>query len=270
MRVFLTNLRRGGSAPAHINRLDSVGAADRVRFDRAVGFDSADLTHDEVDRLRPGVYSYLARKAATPFPCKVHDAYTYLPDGKSLFPPEATAAALYLIRNPLDVCVSYAHHLGEHDCDPVIDEMENPQATLLGEDDGLEYAQLRQRLLSWSDHVRSWVDAPNLRLLILRYEDMKTRPVETFTAAAAFLGLTQERAKIERALNFSSLDEMQHQEREHGFQEALVRERPFFRKGKVGSWREVLTEPQVARIVKAHRDVMLRFGYLTATGELVA
>ena len=44
---------------------------------------------------------------------------------------------------------------------------------------------------------------------VLRYEDLKARPVETFTAAAAFMGMTQDPAKIKRALEFSSLEELQ-------------------------------------------------------------
>ena len=98
---------------------------------------------------------------------------------------------------------------------------------------------------------------------------MKTRPVETFTKAAAFVGMTRDRATIERTLEFSSMEELQRQEREHGFKGAQAPERPFFRKGKVGSWREELTESQVARIIQDHRDVMLRFGYLNKAGEPV-
>jgi hypothetical protein len=270
MRVFFTNLRWEGSQPAHINHLlVNFMAADRQTFDDAVGYDSADLSHDEVDRIRPEVYSYYARRAKNPFFCKVHDAYTLLPDGRPMFPPEATAGAIYLVRNPLDVCVSYAHHSGEQDFDVIIDWMEDTGMALLAENDRREPGQLRQRLSTWSDHVLSWADAPNLSVLVIRYEDMKKRPVETFGEAAGFVGMTTDRARIERALEFSALEVLQSQEQESGFRGALAPDRPFFRKGKVGSWREVLTTGQVARIIDAHHEVMLRFGYLTEAGEPV-
>ena len=41
---------------------------------------------------------------------KIHDAYTFLPDGRPMVPPEVTRGVIYIIRNPLDVTVSFAHH----------------------------------------------------------------------------------------------------------------------------------------------------------------
>jgi hypothetical protein len=265
--VFFTNLRRDGAAPAHINSLDTAGLAqNHDAFEKAIGYELGDLAHDEVDLLRPEVYNYLAARETEAVFCKVHDAYILLPNGQPLFPAQATAGAIYLIRNPLDVCVSYAHHSGARSCDEVIAWMADPHFVLAGGFNSME-SQMRQQLLTWSGHVLSWVDAPDLRILVIRYEDMKARPVETFTKAAAFAGLTQDAAQIARAQEFSSLEELQRQEREHGFREALDGSRVFFRKGKVGSWREELTPSQVGRIIRDHRDVMLRFGYLNSAGE---
>jgi len=271
LRVFLTNLRRDAATPADINRLDAgcvPHAAYRALFDSLVGYETEDLTHDEVDRLRLRLYLHQAAQAKQSFFCKVHDAYTFLADGRPLFPPQASAGAIYLIRNPLDVCVSYAHFLARPRFDWTIAAMADSRYTLCGGDDAPD-EQLRQRLLSWSGHVLSWVDAPHLRILVVRYEDMKARPVKTFTAVAAFMGMTQDRAKITRAMEFSSLEELQRQERARGFKEQHSKESPFFRKGKAGGWREELTETQAASIIRDHGDVMLRFGYLTEEGEPV-
>jgi hypothetical protein len=35
----------------------------------------------------------------------------------------------------------------------------------------------------------------------------------------------------------------------------------FFREGRIGQWREVLTQPQIDLIVADHREQMARFGY---------
>jgi hypothetical protein len=267
LRMFFTNLCREDAGPASINDLDRpLLASDRGTFDRCVGFCSEDLTDDEIDRLRPRVYLLLAAEAKKMFFCKAHDAWTILPNQEPLFPFEATSGAIYLVRNPLDVCVSYAHHNGQSACDAFIARMANPNYELGRIPNGLA-GQLRQRLLRWSDHVRSWVDAPGLRLLVLRYEDMQTKPIESFTAAAAFAGQSVDAEKIARAVAFSSFDELQRQEQEHGFAEQAAPGRRFFRKGKVGEWRKVLTNEQASRIIGEHRAVMERFGYLNQRGE---
>jgi hypothetical protein len=104
---------------------------------------------------------------------------------------------------------------------------------------------------------------------VMRYEDMKRLPGETFTAAAAFLGLPHGRERVVDALEKSSFDELQRQEREQGFRERPPSAESFFREGRVGAWRETLQADQVARIVRDHRDVMRRFGYLTEGDEPV-
>ena len=116
----------------------------------------------------------------------MHDAFVRLPDGRPLFPPQVSLRAVYLVRNPLDVCVSFAHHLGITDLDAMIASMADPTFAF----GGCAYhwdRQLRQRLLTWSGHVLSWVDGAEMPVHVMRYEDMKRSPVETFTACAEFL-----------------------------------------------------------------------------------
>jgi hypothetical protein len=104
----------------------------------------------------------------------------------------------------------------------------------------------------------------------MRYEDMYGQPFETFQAAVRFAGLDDDAARIERALEHSSFSTLQQQEREHGFREKTPRAPSFFRQGRIGAWRQVLSEAQVARLVQDHGEVMRRFGYLDDTGDLVA
>ena len=115
----------------------------------------------------------------------------------------------------------------------------------------------------------SWVDASEMPLHVMRYEDMKRSPVETFTAGAAFLDPSHDRERVIDALEKSSFEELQRQEEQQGFREKSPSSKSFFRKGSVGSWRETLTAEQAARIVGDHRDVMRRFGYLTDDDEPV-
>lgn len=268
-RTFLTNFLRDGERPASINDLDGGPIASARRpFDEAVGYDSGEMTFDEIERLRPEVYLQQAREATETMFCKIHDAYTFLPDGRALIPSEATACALYFVRNPLDVAVSFAHHSGHDRFDRVIRHMAKAEHSFC-ETDATETNQLRQKLLTWSGHVRSWIEAPGIRVHVLRYEDMKLWPEETFGAAVRFAGLLDDAARVKKAIEFSRFEELRSQEEKAGFGEKMPRAKSFFRKGEIGSWREMLTPEQAAKIVADHAGVMRRLGYLDDAGGIV-
>ena len=261
-RTFLTNYLRDADQPARINALDGGPIASARRpFDEAVGYDSGELSHDEIDQLRPEVYLRQAREAEETIYCKIHDAYTVLPDGRPLIPPEATASVLYFVRNPLDVAVSFAHHSGHDRYDRMINHMAQDENSFC-ETNATEVNQLRQKLLSWSSHVKSWVDAPGIRVHVLRYEDMKLRPEETFAEAVRFAGFADDPARVKKAIEFSRFEEMKKQEEKDGFGEKMPLAKSFFRKGEIGSWREKLTPEQASKIAADHAEVMRRFGYL--------
>ncbi len=97
----------------------------------------------------------------------------------------------------------------------------------------------------------------------MRYEDMHHTPLKAFTGALRFLGMNVEPNHIQRALEFSSFAVLKEQEGKFGFRETPSGAKSFFRSGRVGEWREVLTPDQVARIVGYHGAVMRRLGYMT-------
>ncbi len=265
-RVFLQNLLEDSDKPLDINELTTgFIASDRGWLDNVLGFDSADLDADELERLRPEVYRWSSLNGETTYN-KIHDAYTYTADGEPLVSREATRGALYILRNPLDVAPSYANH----NClslDKAIASMGNHRL-VLGESCNKQLLyQVRNKLLSWSEHVLSWVDAPALNCHVLRYEDMQADPVAAFSGAARFLGLPDDPVRIEKAIRFSDFQELAGQETEKGFCEQSPRAERFFRDGKSGNWRNRLSPEQIARIVADHGEVMRRFGYLDADGR---
>ena len=265
-RVFLTNLLEEKDQPADINDLRRTPIASaRGIFDDEVGIEASDLTPDEVDRLRPAVYDKLAAEADEPLFMKVHDAYT-LVDGKTpLFPASATKGVIYLIRNPLDVAVSFAHHSG-WDYERSVEKMnENTMTFCRGTRDLPN--QLRQKLLTWSDHVRSWTRQTALPVCVIRYEDMKQTPVETFGRAIRFAGLTHTDEQIQTALSKCTIEELKRQEQESGFHEKSPAADSFFQKGVIGSWKEELSTESAERIVQHHKEIMEKFSYLTDSGE---
>jgi hypothetical protein len=197
----------------------------------------------------------------------VHDAYTYLDDGRPLFPPDVSRAAIYFIRNPLDVLISFAHHSATEP-EKMIRVLNDPEKAF-GRSPEKLFNQLRQKLSTWSGHVKSWVDQEDIPVHVMRYEDMRRDPFEVFEKALKFLHLTVSDEKVRQALKNSDLSILQEQEKQQGFKEKMIRADQFFRKGKPGEWREVLTEEQVKSVVSEHREVMRRFGYLDQDGKIL-
>jgi hypothetical protein len=267
-RAFLSNLLRDGDEPVHINALNTGAIASaRQLFDDVVGIDAADLTPDEIDALRPAVYRKWAEEHDDVGFHKIHDAYIRLDDHEPLIPADATRGALYFLRNPLDVAVSYAHH-AHQDVDAVIEWMADHRHCFAAGPKRL-HQQLRQQMLTWSGHVTSWVDQAEFPVHVVRYEDMHQCPETTFGAGAAFAGLPTEAERVAKAIAFADFGELQRQEAADGFYEKAPMAESFFRRGEVGSWRGHLTDAQAGRLVGDHGAVMERFGYLDGSGRPV-
>lgn len=262
-RSFLTALLCGGDT-IDINALAATMiASSRSWLDDVLGFDTADLRHDEIDALRGHVYGWRDGPAAVSYH-KTHDAYRHASDQAPAFFGGRSLGALYFIRNPLDVALSYAHHNGTS-VDRAIADMADPRYGLCCPTRRL-LPQVRQHMGSWSQHVLGWVDGSDCDCLVLRYEDMHADALVTFSKAAQFLGLTADAASIDRAVRASAFAALRAQESVRGFDERPAGQSHFFRQGQSGAWRTQLTDAQVQQILSDHAAVMRRFAYLDDTG----
>ena len=189
--------------------------------------------------------------------------------GEPLFPADATAGAVYLVRNPLDVAVSYAHHRNEP-LDRTIEHMNSAGAVMNRQSTRIDPA-LPQPLLAWSGHVTSWLRAVLwLPLHVVRYEDMVADPAAAFGGVVRFGGLERDAARLTHAVEQAAFARLRAQEARLGFDEKQPTAPSFFRAGAVGSWRSALGRRQVRRLVDAHGPVMERFGYLREAEAFLA
>src|ERR1700728_2946842 len=177
LRAVLASLMSGRPADINAMPLVSLLANNRAVFDNALGIESADLTVEQERNLRPRVYELWAAELQRPLYCKAHDAYQMTPAGEPLFPTAATLGAVYIVRDPRAVAVSFANHLAEP-IDESIVRMHDPGAASLPPVVRL-YRHLRPRLGSWREHVESWLSAP-FPVHLLRYEDMHGDPHAAF------------------------------------------------------------------------------------------
>ncbi len=263
LRIFLNNLLSDLDEPVNINTLNKTGpiSSARIFFDELIGIDSSDLTYKEIDFYLPKVHLARADSLEEKTIIKTHDALTIVPPDQFIIPVAATYKVIYLIRNPLDVCVSFAHYSGKDQYDITVKQMADTNM-MLAKTKKKQNEQLHQYLGSWSNHVNSWTRFPKNKLQLIRYEDMKHKPFETFSKIVEFLNLDYTRKEITQAIEFSDFSNLQNQEKENGFKERHRSAKRFFRKGETGSWRDNLSEMQVKALIDCHRQVMKANDYL--------
>lgn len=257
MRAFLHNLLRNPNAPVPPDRLEDfcLGESKPGWYQPYSDKPTVEMTDAEIMALRPRVHRDMTRVFPDSVFAKTHNMLGEH-EGVPLITMDCTVGAIYIVRNPLDVVSSLADHFGLG-LDDAIAMMADPAAKTANDP-----TNVTEVLGSWSTHAGSWTQQQHPGLHVMRYEDMLKKPFATFKGVAKFLGLKPPRARIERAIKFSSFKTLKSLEEKHGFKERSVNAQRFFRSGKAGSWRDVLSPQQVERLVSDHREQMERFGYL--------
>ena len=174
MRTFLHNLLMNRKEPADINELNKFCLGE----DKAEFYNHFDprplstLTEEEIAALRPKVHELLTQAFPDNVFVKTHSIL-----GKSkevdFITMELTAGAIYMLRNPLDVAISFAHHFGLT-IDQSIENIGNESNATPTTD--LNALQLWS---SWSTNVKSWTRKPVSGLHVVR--------VQLFTWMRTFL-----------------------------------------------------------------------------------
>ena len=258
LRLFLFNYLFNLDRPAPINQTHRVGPSDAsALLYRTAAVGPADLRDEKtVLRLRRRVIETHASNGADVNFMKTHNANIKV-QGVSLIPADMTRCALYVLRNPIDVALSYAHHYGlSHD--GAATALGNPLTGTLADD-----SVVQQYLGNWSAHVRGWARARDLKTCVLRYEDMQRDPQGCFGRALRHIGAPVDDARLDRAIRFSSFDEAKKQEQEFGFVEKGQQSgTAFFRSGKVGEGREAMPQSAIDRLIGDHGETMKHHGYL--------
>ena len=176
---------------------------------------------------------------------------------------ENTLGAIYVVRDPRDLVLSYAHHFGETHSEAV-DKMLNHKNV-----EKMEYKnQLYTHSLMgrWSDHYNSWkLYNKKKKILIIKYEDLIKNTHASFLKILEYLngknGTEINLKKMERALNQTTFENLKKKEELHGFNEKSTNGK-FFRKGKVGEWKKYLKKELVQKIETSFKNEMKELNYL--------
>jgi len=250
VRAFLHHYITHADAPLSINALADFSAVEcAAAFFHAPG---ERISTQEAQKRRPEVHARLTRLHEDLLFVKTHNANLAV-HGVPLCTPSQSAGAVYVLRDPRDVAVSYSAFTGRG-VDEMIDFMANPRAA-----NAADGAQVFELLSSWSGHVESW--AGDKKTCVVRYEDLLAAPETYFGRIVRFLGGAAAPERLRRAIAFSDFKELAAQEKRDGYK-AGGSNAAFFRAGVAGAWRTTLSAAQAKRIERAHGEAMRKAGYL--------
>jgi hypothetical protein len=257
LRAFLANLVANGSEPLPLGELRRYCDDESLpeRYAELSGRPSTELDFAEVSELRPRVHAAIAASYPRSVFVKTHNPASYR-EGDPIHNPYVTSAAIYVVRNPLDVVVSMTHHFGLS-IDEAIEFLGNEQSGMPN-----EQLFIGQWLGSWSTHVASWTNQNFHPALVVRYEDLLEKPAKTFGKVVRLVAPTADPARIERARRHADFRTLAKLESRDGFVEQSDKAGRFFRAGRAGGWRQALNRDQVMRVIDRHRAEMARLHYL--------
>ncbi len=257
-RIFLANYLFDRQTPMPINQVHRLGMGDSIEtmYRMVAGNVPFNITdYRQSLALRNKVLGGIVNNDADVNFVKTHNRRTKA-FGVELIPPALTRSAIYILRNPLDMVLSYARQYGH--------SPEFAAAAIGRSDNSIAGANgtVPQFLGSWSEHVRSWATCREFPVLVLRYEDMQADPEAAFSHVLKHIGVPPDPVKLSRAVQFSSFSELRKQEDRDDFVERSPNSEKFFHSGKSGQWRTELPEDAIARIREDHAKAMRKFGYL--------
>ncbi len=153
----------------------------------------------------------------------------FLPN--DLYPTDLSIPAVYIVRDGRDSVVSYAHY----------------QRDVLGQDVGFREALRRiirasgkgygSYFSNWSQHVRLWKKRASI---VLKFEDLLADPIGTVEQIRSVYPLPEPRTD-----QAPSFNELRSRPSTFGPESSVTKDanfrQRFFRRGKVGAWRDEMT-----------------------------
>ena len=138
------------SRAQQINELNqfSMTSAAKFLFEETLGFAATDKHLDQIAAVCARMQQHIADIVEGLIFVKTHQALA-LDRGHPTINFCVTAGAIYIVRNPLDVAISYAHHLGRSiDATIELVNLKNAETTVTEK-------QFYELYGSWSQHVLS-------------------------------------------------------------------------------------------------------------------
>ena len=196
---------------------------------------------------------------------KTHSSLAKM-DGHFFTDLDNTLGAIYLVRDPRDVAVSYAYH-NDQTHEQTVEMIVNNY--VIGDKKDIVPTYLG----SWSNNYNSWrVLNKFKRYLCIKYEDLITDQEKIFKEILIFIKhLTKMQIeidlnKIQKILENIQFEKLKNMESKEGFSEAKKNKKgeliQFFREGKINQWQKNLDPKFISLIESSCKKEMEQLGYL--------
>ncbi|XP_060070424.1 sulfotransferase 1C2-like [Ylistrum balloti] len=172
---------------------------------------------------------------------------------------EGQMKIIYVLRNPKDVAYSYYMFLSRLENSSYIGSFDHYQKVFLSEETTASGG-------SWFTHTKEWYTGmltnQSLKILSLRFEDLKKNLYQNILQIAEFLGVDHDETflrNVERAVSFENLKEKHATilgETERYKSLGDNGRLPIYRKGIVGEWKNVFTVAQNETFDAVYREKM--------------
>ena len=171
-----------------------------------------------------------------------------------------TLGVIYIVRDPRNVVLSYAHHLNQS-------VEETMKFMIMGKGNDIDI------MGNWSENYLSWQILKHYnKYLLVKYEDLILNREKTFLKILKFiytlrqLNLKIDQTKINNVLNTTSFDYLKNLEKKDGFIEGMTDKNksniPFFDKGASRNWSKNLDKKLILKIEKIFEKEMRELEYL--------
>jgi len=173
---------------------------------------------------------------------------------KVIFPNQNyTFKAIYLVRDPRDVLVSWADHRGKS-LEQTQYDMFNPQFSISNK---FKTSFSSEFISSWNNHVKGWQKGKSDTFFV-KYEDLLDQKKQCITKILEFLHI-EPVCSVDEIVNSTQFEVLKAQEDKAGFKERAIGKR-FFRKGMKNGWKE--QDFDFSMIEEKFAPVMKAFGYI--------
>ena len=220
----------------------------------------------EIAKSHLQVQSYINQDSKKFQFLKTHSGFLKM-DGNSFTDLKNTLGVIYIVRDPRDVVISYAHHNNQtHD---QTSKMITDNYILDGESKGIVPVYMG----SWSLNYNSWKQFKDFnKYLLIKYEDLIKDKKGNFKKILYFIknitktNLEIDDDKIEKTITEIDFEKLKKLEKKVGFMEAKEDDKGnkinFFRKGVSNQWRESLDKKIQKSIETICEKEMKELGYL--------